>query len=70
MKQILNQAEGTQEAADGAAEDQAAEHQDTQNIGEGRSAGRGNGVLQRTQGTGRNGTGAGIAVEPGHAEGG
>ncbi len=66
VEQLLNQPQRTEPAADGAPQDQAIEHQNTQHI-VWRTLIRGSQrVLQRPQRTGTNRPGTGVAVKAGH----
>ena len=67
VQQILDQAEGTQPTADHSAEDNGIEHHDAEGIEE-RTFTIIKGTLQRTQGAGTDGTGAGVTVDAGGAE--
>ena len=67
MEQLLQQPHRAQEAADGAAQGDAVEQQNAQDVHRRAAAGGGNGVLQSAQGARAHGPGAGIAVEARHA---
>ena len=67
VHQLLQQPQGAQIAADGAAQGDAIKHQNAQHVHRRAAAGGGDGVLQRAQGTRPHGPGAGIAVKARHA---
>ena len=67
IKQFLDQTKGAEPAADHPAKEHGVEYQDTADIVDGTFIGTER-ALQRTQGTGADGAGAGIAVDAGDAE--
>ena len=68
VQQLLNEPEGAEPAADRAPEDQAVEHQDTEDVPADLLVGGADGVLQGAQRAGPHRAGAGIAVEAGNTE--
>ena len=69
VQQLLDQPQGAEPAADRPAEDHAEEGQDAQDVPRRGMPGGVQRVLQGTQGAAGDGAGAGIAVEPGDADG-
>ena len=67
-QQLADEAEGAGPATDHAAKQHTIKHQNACNIVEGAAVGRAECALQRTQGTGGHGAGAGVAVDAGGAE--
>ena len=69
MEQLLNKPKGAKEAADQPPQTEAQQHQDPHNIQRQLIGHGAQGVLQRAQWTGGYRPGAGVAVEPRHADG-
>ena len=68
VKQLLYQSQGAQPSADGSAQHDPVQQEDPEDIPRRRMLCGRQRVLKRAQGTGADGAGAGIAVEPRHAE--
>ena len=68
MKQLLNQAQRAQPAADGSAQHKPPEHNDAENIETDPVSGGRQGILERSQRTGSHRGRAGITVKAGHTD--